>query len=424
MSTVKLWDPYADFQKSVQPNGLSVYHNFWNKPYLKVGFVVHSGSFADPIGREGLAHFVEHMLSKNIKDVSYDESKFFFEELGGDFMFGATEELLTSYWFNIPADQKILKKSLDIFGSMLLGGYFDECLERERDVILCEYRETFPLSLMYDLYKMHKRQMLYAGMNMSFYKGVLGDEKSIETITKDDLEQFHKFNYVPSNISMVVVGGMQSEEFLEVLNDSMFSANISGERRSLPPVSLSIRKPTESTHNLRISDIINDAAINMAAYQSFFAYSGSASMKMLSIFRRMLQHILDAEVRQKFGSTYNVNVEIIDYVQVREFRMSSRVNPNLIEKMPEIVEQGLLKIKKESDLFNKIKTINRCRYVLSDINGQDLMQNTIDDLGKHHRIISLREEIDLNEKVEFSEVCTLADYVADASNRWTLIERP
>lgn len=424
MSATKLWDPYADFQKSVLPNGLSVHHNFLDRPFLKVGFVIHSGSFADPIGREGLAHFVEHMLSKNIKDVSCDDAEFFFEKLGGDCMLGETSELSTRYWFNIPADPEVLKKSLDIFGDMILGGSFEEYLERERGVVLCEFREYFPISMMYDLCQIHKQQMLYAGMDISHHKGTLGNEQSINSITKDDLEQFHAVNYVPANISVVVVGGMQSEEFLEVLSGSMFSAKLSGERRSLPQICLNIIKPVESISNLRISDIIKDTAINMAFYSSFFASSGDANMNMLRIFRRMLQHILDAEVRQKFGSTYSVKVEIKDYVQVREFYIGSKVNPNLIENMPEIVEQGLMKFKKEVDLFDTIKEINRCQYTLLDISGRSLLQNAIDDLGTYHRIISVREEIDLTEKVEFGEVCALADYVVDASNRWTFINRP
>ena len=424
MNVTNLWDPYADFNKSVLPNGLSVYHSFWDRPWLKVGFVIHSGSFADIGDSEGTAHFVEHMLSKNIDGVSYDDVDFFFRSLGGCSMLGSTGPLSTSYWFSIPADPEVLKRSLDIFGSMLLGGSFEKDLERERDVILCEFGNRFPFGLMYDLYQMHKRQMLYEGIDMRHYKGNLGDKQSIASISKDDLEQFHDINYVPQNMSIVVVGNMQSEEFIGLLNKSMFSKNVSGVRRPLPQACLTAPKPKETMYDLKISDMVKDTAINMASYETYFACPGNSNMKMLELFQNMMSYILDAEVRQRFGSTYDIGVEIVDYVQVIEMRMRGRINPDLIDNMHEIVKHCLMRLKSENDLFDKFKSAKLNRYKLLDVNGQQLMKNAMEDLETRHRIMSLCDEIDLFEEVKFVDVCVLADYVADSNNRWTLIERP
>lgn len=424
MNMKELWDPYADFQKSILPNGLSVYHNFWDRPWLKVGFVVHSGSFADIRGKEGTAHFVEHMMSKNIKGVSRKDAELFFRRIGGSAMFGSTGPMQTSYWFVIPAKPEILTRSLEIFGNMLLECSFDKYLERERNVILCEFGNRFPFGLMYDLYEIHKRKMLYEGLEIQHFKGNLGDKESIAGISKDDLLQYHALNYVPQNMSVVVVGGMKNEDFMDSLDGSIFSKNINGARRPLPQKCCTTPGPIETKYELVISELVNNTPINIASYESFVAIPGTASMKMLELFSGMMNHILDSEIRQRLGATYDIGLNITDYGQVKELRMGGKVSPAVIGHMNDIIEIGLGKIKNAKKLFSNIKTAKLSKYLLLDVSGHRLMEDSMEDLELHHHIFSLREEIALIDEVKFSDVCALADYVADAGKRWTLIEYP
>ena len=62
-----MYDPYADFEKATLPNGLQVYAAYWpDRPWQYVGFVLHSGANTDPEDLPGVAHFVEHLVSRNI----------------------------------------------------------------------------------------------------------------------------------------------------------------------------------------------------------------------------------------------------------------------------------------------------------------------------------------------------------------------
>lgn len=425
MKTTGSWDPYADFQRHVLSNGLSVYHSRWDRQWLKVGFVVHSGSFADVEGKEGTAHFVEHMVSKNIKGASRKEAELFFRRMGGDAMFGSTGPFSTSYWFVIPAKAEVLQKALEIFGDMLIGGNnFERYLERERNVILCEFGSRFPFGFMYELYELHKRRVLYDGLTMQFYKGNLGDKETIPLITKKDLMQFYATNYVPQNMSVVVVGDLRGEELLKFLNGSAFSKKIKGVRNPLPEKCSVAPKPKESEHVLNISELVSSTPANIASYESFVAMPGAYNLKMLELFKVMLSHVLDDEIRQRFGATYNFGVSMADYIQVREMRIGGRISPSIMENIGEIIRSGLLHLKKKRSLFRNLRIAKLNRYLLLDINGHILIKNVMDDLEIYHRIISLREEIELIEAVSFGELCDLADYVADASNRWTLIENP
>ena len=75
-----MYDPYADFTKHTLPNGLGVHTVFWeNRPWVIMEFVVHSGGREDSPRKSGLAHYTEHVVSKNIPGYTSDKAEEFFE---------------------------------------------------------------------------------------------------------------------------------------------------------------------------------------------------------------------------------------------------------------------------------------------------------------------------------------------------------
>ena len=72
-----MYDPYAEFTKHVLPNELEVHSIFWDRPWIGMEIVVHSGGREDPVVMPGLAHFVEHVVNRNIPGMEYDKAKEF-----------------------------------------------------------------------------------------------------------------------------------------------------------------------------------------------------------------------------------------------------------------------------------------------------------------------------------------------------------
>ncbi|MBI5816885.1 MAG: insulinase family protein [Candidatus Yonathbacteria bacterium] len=157
-----MWDPYAEFETAVLPNGLTVHAAHWSgRPWEAMGFLVHTGAEHDPIGLEGLAHFVEHMVSKNAS-IPYKDIKTFFVGSGGSVDLGTTGYPYTHYRFFVPADKNILAGAFSIFGHMLLSAKLERFIERERQVIVGEFHRRYPVKFKFDL-DMRKRKMLHAG---------------------------------------------------------------------------------------------------------------------------------------------------------------------------------------------------------------------------------------------------------------------
>lgn len=423
MKMAHLWDPYSEFKQYTLSNGLEVYHSHWDKPWLKVGFMVHSGSFADGIGKWGTAHFVEHMLSKNIDGYPRKKAEMFFNRSGGSAMFGRTGRFSTTYGFAVPARVETFQEGLGIFGNMLMEGEFKRFLERERKVILCEFKGRFPMEIDYEVYELRKNRVLYEGRGIQGYVHGLGNPETISAISEDDLLHFYREHYVPQNISVVVVGGLSTDVVLECLSRSALAKKIKGVRRLLPQKMDIIPKPGENEYVFDFSKLLN-SSVTVGTYNSYVALPGNLKSKTLSLFVRMARHILDDEVRQKLGATYHIDVGFANHIQTKEVHIGGRVNPHVLKDMQELVAGAMQRLKTEKRLFHDIRSARLNWYAMLDMNGGDVLDTAMDDLEVNHRIILIREEIAGIRKVAFVDVCALADHIADPGNRWTVFGHP
>ena len=69
-------NPFADFETHFLANGLKVwFKSMPDAPNVSVSVAVPFGSHSDPRGKEGLAHFTEHMLFSDHEDRSEQEVK-------------------------------------------------------------------------------------------------------------------------------------------------------------------------------------------------------------------------------------------------------------------------------------------------------------------------------------------------------------
>ncbi|MDP3954496.1 MAG: insulinase family protein [bacterium] len=109
-----MWDPYAEIKHAKLPNGLSVYLGTWDRPWVKMKMVVHAGAKDDPEGKDGVAHFVEHLVNNNIDGCTKEQVKGYLDEIGGSANFGSTSYEATSYKCSVPLEGNNLELALDI----------------------------------------------------------------------------------------------------------------------------------------------------------------------------------------------------------------------------------------------------------------------------------------------------------------------
>jgi len=421
---IKMWDPYAEFKHEVLPNGLSLYATHWSgKPWEAVGFLIHSGAEQDKPGLEGTAHFVEHLVSENT-EMGADRIRDFFEDHGGNVDLGRTGYFGTIYDFMIPSNRPAIRKALRIFGEMLLASNLNRFVERERRVIIGEFHRNFPLNFIFEQY-MRWRKAMHPGTWMERFASPLGSPRSIEVISSDELEVFYRRHYDPANMSIVAVGGLKFSEVKKLISESPFGSAGKGFRNRLsekvtdfPPLSDQGGQMVFSQH------VILAKPRESGAYESHARFSGDANWMIIRMLSRMLDDVLTEEIRSKRGWTYHIGTEWSNFRGFYDLEIECRdLEVGSLGEIRDVVEVSIASLFDRQDLFEKLKKRWLASLRVTDISGQKVRDETIDDLNNYGRIITLAEMLDKVEQLDFSEVRkTLGQMKPEL--RWTLVVEP
>ena len=166
---------------------------------------VHIGQFHDPMDRQGLTHFLEHMLfmgTEKYPDV--DAYRKFITDHGGRSNAGTGAEH-TTYHFSI--DQEYLEPALDRFAQFFIAPKLDpEYVERERHAVHSEYSMKLK-----DEFR-RNREVLRATSNPEhpYRKFSVGNLDTLEDTEDnplwDDLKAHYDSEYTASRMAVGVIG--------------------------------------------------------------------------------------------------------------------------------------------------------------------------------------------------------------------------
>jgi zinc protease len=167
------------------------------------------GSFNEPPGRTGLAHFVEHMLFKGTERLPKGQiDRIAFAAAGQ--ANAETGEDSTHYWFAFPRDRWEL--ALQVESDRMLGATFDPAeVEAERRVIIEERArdQESPFG------RLDQAHLLHSYTRHPYRNPILGWPDDLERIELDDLSGFYRAHYRPDGAVLVVVGDVDPARALD-----------------------------------------------------------------------------------------------------------------------------------------------------------------------------------------------------------------
>ncbi|MEO0935225.1 MAG: pitrilysin family protein, partial [Cyanobacteria bacterium J06641_2] len=129
------------------------------------------------------------------------------EQAGGVGLNATTSAEATKYFYSFPANKLELWMSLE--SERFLNPELRREFYKEKDVILEERRlrvDNSPIGQMIEKFNDT------AFEKHPYKRPVIGYEKDIRNLTTEDLQQFFKTHYVPSNLTVAVVGDVQAAE--------------------------------------------------------------------------------------------------------------------------------------------------------------------------------------------------------------------
>jgi zinc protease len=199
-------DPTIAFDKFTLDNGLEVIvHEDHRLPIVAVNVTYHVGAIDEPRTRTGFAHLYEHLMFQGSKHVA-DEAHFrLLTNAGASLVNGSTHNDFTNYVENVPANQLALALWLeaDRMG-YLLDTLDQKKLDNQRLVVKNERRQRYE-NQPYGLVMEAVQQNLFPPSH-PYHGGVIGSMAHLDAASMEDVKNFYRTFYVPSNATLTLAG--------------------------------------------------------------------------------------------------------------------------------------------------------------------------------------------------------------------------
>ncbi len=361
-----------------------------------MAFVVRIGSVHESDSKAGVAHFLEHVVFRGTKSYSMKELKLAIEGVGGT-LNAFTGRLSTVYYAKVPSFQSV--EAMRVLYSLVEEPLIrEEDVEIERKIILEEYR----MSLDVPEERLHNLA-LRSVWGFPYGRDIIGEEGTINSLTREDLVEFHRKGYVDSKIKLVLAGDLKR------LGNNLEEVAKSFRRNGKfpDPSEPTFRYPEEKTlENMRDLKHVHVLLVREAPGRL------SEDFLRLVVLNTMLgsgmSSYLFEEIREKNGLVYDVFTEVLPLKSTGLFGIYFSTSPDRVSETLNTLVDSLKRFDVRDYYDYGIKRyLGKLMMLLESPGG--MMTYVVDrlSLGCDVRDFKEHEEqirsITLNEMVDFSE---------------------
>ena len=262
------------FTKHTLANGLDVIlHEDRSCPIVAVNIWYHVGSKNERPGMTGFAHLFEHLMFEG----SEHHNRGYFPPLqqAGALLNGSTNTDRTNYWEVVPtsAIDLALWMESDRMG-YLLPALTRERFETQRDVVLNERRQNYE-NRPYGLAFMAITSAIFPPEH-PYHWMTIGDIDDLRAMQFEDVQDFFRTYYHPSNASLAIAGDIETERAFE-LAEHYFGELPAG----TAPARLHAAAVLSGEKRLVIEDRVEMPRIYMAWHSPAMYEPGDAEMDLI-----------------------------------------------------------------------------------------------------------------------------------------------
>jgi zinc protease len=219
-SDTETLSPFAGFETLFLDNDLKIwFKHLPGDPNVAISVALPFGADMDPPGKEQLAHFTEHMLFSDQPGLTEEEIRRQIEELGGVYNASVTSDR-TFYYVHIGREHA--EYAIEWLGRILQPHAMDpDVVERQREPVALEVgarpRQFFDWLWAYYLYPPALRTPGFWEREFGMKTRASRDYypfASLNSIAPEDLRWFYETYYVPSLMTLTVIGDLDRRAVL------------------------------------------------------------------------------------------------------------------------------------------------------------------------------------------------------------------
>ncbi|KAI3750269.1 hypothetical protein L2E82_20902 [Cichorium intybus] len=254
-----------DYKRIVLPNSLQILLiSDPDTDKCAASMIVGVGSFSDPEGLEGLAHFLEHMLFYASEKYPLEDSysKYISEHGGSTNAYTSSDH--TNYYFDVNAD--CFEEALDRFAQFFIKPLMSsDATTREIKAVDSENQKN----LLSDAWRIDQLEKHLSAEGHPYHKFNTGNWDTLEVKpkargvdTRDELLKFYKQNYSANLMNLVIytkesldkIESSVLSKFQEIRNIDRIRPSFPGQPCTSEHLQIIVKTiPIEQGHKLRIT---------------------------------------------------------------------------------------------------------------------------------------------------------------------------
>ncbi|MDE2038052.1 MAG: insulinase family protein [Patescibacteria group bacterium] len=406
------FDPYK-FNR-FDSNGVPVHWKSipWADGYVYIYVLATIGARYDPVGREGLAHFFEHLPFNGCKGYPTLEHI----EHASRTIFMDTLNALTGFEYTFyygKAAVSDLGRAMGFLGSFVTAPLLQkEEVERERSVILQELWRQYKSEQGENLAKTI-RKLFYNTHPFSQKDLALGWHDTIALISRDELARFHAEHYHRGNIRLILVGDIDERTASDV-SELLTRLIPIGKTREAPEPLDPFPAPAQREYRLSASEFYGTpewSAPKSTIISVARAYRRTSNREATTVMTDLIRRILFKEIRGSLGAMYSADVSNSIFRDHMMLNIETKVPPKEAGRVESIISDMLSSLQRTDEhaaLFEEIKAAYICNIRMGDRSIRDLAKNATMELATMDRIVPLEEDLDDAAKVTYDDIAALA----------------
>ena len=397
------------FEKHTLSNGVRLVVE--KIPYVKsvtLGFWIEAGSIHEDADRNGITHFVEHMLFKGTDTRSAREIAESFDSIGGQLNAFTSKECTCFYGKVLDTHLSI---AIDVLTDMLFHSSFNPReIEKEKGVILEEINmyEDSPEDLVHELLS----NTVFKHHNLGM--PVLGTAKTVTGFDRQKLLSFVENYYTMENMVISVAGNFDENSLIEQLEEKLNA--ISSKKRTQKPESRPSFSPDGVIRYKDIEQLHICLGLEGASLKSQDLYP---LLIVNNVFGGSMSSRLFQNIREDKGLAYSVFSYPSSYKEIGLLTIYAGINPNQLDEVLKLINQEIHVLKKDGltkDELHKSKEQLKGSYML----GLESTSSRMSAIGKSelllNRTYSPKEIIEKIDQVTIQDVRRVIDRVFISDN--------
>ncbi|MDQ5912521.1 MAG: hypothetical protein QG568_736 [Patescibacteria group bacterium] len=398
-------DPY-DFKRETYL-GVNIYSR--SVPWascIYVRFLFNCGALNDPAGKEGVTHFMEHMLFTGtpIYPTKFDIDQFSkLYTLDSLNAFTSFQHMCLNYRCLSYHFEESIKGSIEMLTKSFLN---DESVEKEKKIITQEAWGVYKNTNRIKYIKSEQKNIFKDFPDRLRISSSLGWPNTISKIERRDIVHMYQTNLVRENLT-VIINGQISPKHKKVLKEYL-SKIPSGQKAKevYIPKSISTPKNRIWIHTYEEMGLTpsNQAYIGISGAIPKHNFAHNKEIGALT--RALLYEILFQELRHKNSWCYGVKASFGVTEDYAFGELSSNIDPAYIHEALEIIERiisNILKGEYQKE-FEQEKSLYIDRKKAAEVTTEDITHTAVHGIRYHNQIQKRKDSFKNIQSVAFSDI--------------------